>query len=569
MSDQDNAGLGDINDDDLSGPVIDRRTTVKLLGAAGLTGLAGCAGGPGDEQPSPTETDTSDGTSTPTPAEISKGGRLEAGWNIDQVDNLVPTHITPGQWFQLASNIFNALLMLKPDLTVQGDLAKDWDVSNGGARLTFTLHEGVTFHNGEEFTAEDVKYSINYTIANETVSAGKLSPLEPIDDGGVNVLGDYEVELNMTEPTATILVYLTRGPGRAAAIMNKTAVEEMGDRYKTEPVGTGPFKVAEHDVGNSLKLDRFEDYFKTDDEGNQLPYLDGVDVNFIPEPSTLINALRSGDVDFTNAIPASNTSEVEDAANSRLLTAPGANWYGIGFNFGREPFQSHDARLGLAKLIDNEALVRTAFFGNAMPAKGPINKATRWVWREDKPDDQVYAPDEGKQLLEDAGYGSTSFSILTGSGALRQAKVLSQQWNKAGLDVTVDQVPISTFWDRWGKGDFDSIMISTVADPDPEQSMYNTYRHPDEDGVWNVYDYVPEKSEYAEEVHNLLGEQRRQLDRNERKETLQQIEDYLIKDSPHLFLFHLDDILGARQRVNGFVHIPYMRYLETVWLDDS
>jgi len=581
MSGRNTDRLDDVAEEDLSGPLIDRRTAVKLLGAAGLAGLAGCSGGGGDDGTTATTTDPgsesdsdpdSGGTtasSTTPPPEISTGGRLKAGWNIDQADTLVPTHITPGQYFQLASNVFNGLLMLKPDLTVKGDLARDWTVADGGTTLTFTLREGVKFHNGDEFTAEDVRYTIDYTISQETVSASKLSGLEPVDDGGVNVLGDYELEINLTEALAPILVYLTRGPGRAAAVLNQRAMEEMGDAYMTEPVGTGPFVVAEHSVGNTLTLDRFDDYFKTDENGTQLPYLDGVDVSFIPESSTLLNALRAGDVDFTNHIPAQNSSRIESSNQTNLLSAPGANWYGIGFNFDREPFQSHDARLGLAKLIDNEALVRTAFFGKAMPARGPFNKATRWVWRDDKPDDQAYAPDEGLQLLEEAGYPNASFDILTGSGSLRWAKVLRQQWNEAGLDVTIDQTPISTYWDRWGAGDFDAIMISTVADPDPEQSVYNTYRHPDEGGVWNVYDYTSETGEYAAEVNDLLVEQRRQLDRSARTETLQELEDYLIQEAAHVYLFHQDDLLGTRNNVNGFVHVPYMRYLETVWLDDS
>lgn len=552
-------------EEELSGPKIDRRTTMSLLGAAGLSALAGCAtSDDGSEGATPTEAsgdgETTDTEETAASGGDKQGGRLQAGWFTGSIDVLDPPYISVGQYFQVAANVFNGLVTLEKDLTVRGDLAKDWTVENEGRTFSFELREGVQFHNGTEFTAEDVEYTIRRTIEEETPASSKLETLKPLDEDGVVVDGDYAVTLNFEQAMAPALIYLTRGPGRAATIVSKSAIEEMGpEQYKVAPVGTGPFKVANHDVGSKLTLDAFEDYFETDEDGNSLPYLDGIDIKPISEPASIVNALKAGDIHFSNLIPLQNISAVEDAQEAEKLQAPGVNWLGLAMNQEREPFSSRKVRRGIAKVIDNEAYVESAYFGNALPDTGPINKATKWVWRDEKPDDQNYAPEEGKQLLKEAGADGASFSILTAGSDLRAAKAMRQQLNSAGLNVDVEQVTSSTYWDRYAKLDYDVTISGSVGDPDPDQSLWNFYR---KDGPWNWSAYEDDK------VHQWLADQRRALDREERKEILHKIEDRLIADVPSAYLSHRDDIAGKRPEVKGFVHIPYMRNFHTVYLDE-
>ncbi|WP_232688861.1 ABC transporter substrate-binding protein [Halobacterium zhouii] len=543
-----------LTDEELSGPTIGRRATISLLGSAGLGSIAGCLGGGGDE---PSTDDTSQGGS------VKRGGRLKAGWYTGSIDVLDPPYISVGQYFQVAANVFSGLVTLEKDLTIRGDLAKDWTVKNNGKTITFDLREGVKFHNGTEFTSADVEYTLRRTIKQDTPAASKLSSLQPIDDGGVETPDDYTVTLNFTHAMAPALVYLTRGPGRAATIVCKEAIEKMGaDQYGITPVGTGPFEVASHSIGSKLKLDAFDDYFGTDENGKSLPYLDGIDIKPIPEAATLVSALQSGDIDFANLVPLQNVSQVDSASGVNALRAPGINWYGFAMNQRREPFGDVKVRKGIAKVIDNQAYIDTAFFGNATVARGPINKGTNWVYREDKPDTQAYDRKEGKRLLEEAGASSASFSILTTSSSLRSAKALRQQLNAAGLDVTIEQVTSSTYWNRYQKGNYDATISGSVGDPDPDQSLYNFYRLPSKDGVWNWVDYQDQ------DVHNWLEEQRRELDREKRAETLQRIEDRLIEEVPHAYLMHQDDIAGKNDSVKGFTHIPFLRNFHQVWLDE-
>ncbi|MXR39988.1 ABC transporter substrate-binding protein [Halobaculum sp. WSA2] len=562
----------ELTDEALSGPVVDRRTTTALLGAAGLGGLAGCLGGGGDDG-GDGETDASGGDSggddggdteeTTAPPEDKQGGRLQAGWFTGSIEDLDPPYISVGQYFQLAANVFSGLTTFNSDLTIRGDLAEDWTVEDGGATFTFQLRDDVTFHNGAEFTADDVLYTIRRTIEEEAPAASKLSTLQPIDEGGVEVGGDYEVTVRFEDPNAVALVYLSRGPGRAATIVSQDAIEEMGaEQYNVTPVGTGPFQVVDHEVGTSVTLDAYDDYFETDEDGNALPYLDGIDVQPIPEPSSIVNALRSGDIHFSNLLPLQNLSEIESSDEAVASAQPGINWTGFAMNQNREPFGSRDARLGIAKSIDNEAFVEAAYFGNALPDNGVISKGTAWAWREDKPDTQAHAPEEAQELLESSGAEGASFSILANSGNLRAAKAMRQQLNSAGFDVDIDQVTSSTYWSRYAELDYDVTISGSIIDPDPEQGLWNFYRLPDEGGVWNWVDYE------SQEVHDMLAEQRSTMDREERKGILHDIEDQLIEDVPHAYLVHQDDIAGVRNEVKGFNHIPGLRNFHTVYLDE-
>lgn len=564
----------EITEQDLSGPVIDRRTTMKLLSAAGMTGLAGCSGDgdEGQDTPEETETNGSDDTETEpdtdTPESVDRmGGSLRAGWFEGTIETLDPPFNSDFDQFPIIANIFNGLVWLAPDLTVRGDLARDWEVTNDGQTFTFDLHEGVTFHNGTEFTAEDVRYTINRTIEEDSPAAPKLTALEPVDEGGVVVQDDYTVQLNFAEAFAPAFIYLTRGPGRAATIVNQEAIEEMGnEEYATNPVGTGPFQVANYEVDEQLVLERYDDYFKTDDDGNQLPYLDEVVINLIPEPSTVVNAIRSGDVDYIHTVPLQNVDQVEGDSEVEMLTSPGGHFEGLLMNTTREPFGDQQVRLAVAKLINKEEFVETAYFGQALPDTGVLNKAVAWAWREqdDKPDFQVHDPEEGQQMLEDADTAGASFGIMTTEGGLRSTRAIRQQLNSYGLDVEVNQVTGSEFSDRLFDANFDAVIVGSGGDQDPDQSVYNFFRLPEEaggDGVWNFGKWE------NQEVHELMGEQRRTVDRDERKQILWDAEDIIMEEAPFAFLDHQTDILAIRPVVKGYTHIPGVRYFESVWVD--
>lgn len=545
--------------DDLSGPRIDRRTATKLFGAAGLTALAGCAGDEDDvDDPDPSDVDDDE----------LQGGRLTAGWFLGEVGDLFPAFISVGQYFQISANIFNGLLTLNEETEVVPDLATDWEVEEDGTRYVFELRDDVTFHNGDEFTAEDVEYTIRYNFENDAGQITRLEDLRPLDEDGVEVIDDYTVALNLEETNAALLAHLTRGPGRAATIINETAVEELGrEGYNLEPVGTGPFEVVEHEVGSHIRLDAFDDYHETDEEGNQLPYLDGVDIEMIPEPGTMVNALQAGDIDFANQVPLENVDEVEGVPDIEISSVVGNGWLGLAMNHDIEPFDDVDVRRGLAKAIDNESLVQNAFFGYAEAATGVFGPLPEWVARpnEEKDQTQAYDPEEAEELLEGTPLmdGDEEFQIMNSDENLREARTVANQLSELGLSVELDQVTDATYWERYENGDYEMTVSGSVQKPEPEESVWNFYRLPDQGGVWNWNNYE------SQEAHDLMGDTRRVTDQDERAEVFHELEDVLIRDVADAYLVHDEDVVGYRDHVHGFTHIPsFLRNFHRVWIEE-
>lgn len=546
------AEIEEISDDELSGPVVNRRTAVRLLGAVGLTGMAGYT----EQKP------TGKAGGDVANQEPQQGGRLKAGFFTGSVDKLDPRWTDITHEVQIIGNIFNGLVEATPELEIVGDIAKDWTVENKTS-YTFNLREGVKFHNGVECTAADFEFTIRSIIEQDTPLKTKLEPLKPIDEGGVNVVDDYTLEMNLKYPYAAFLAALCRVDGRASTVVSKDAIEEMGsEQYNVAPVGTGPFKVADHEPGSHITLDAFEDYFESDSDGNQLPYLDGIDISPIPEASQMVNALRSGDIQFANLIPQQNLSTARDAQNITIKSGPGAGWSGLGFNLEREPFSSRKVRRAIAKAINSEQTVQSAFFGNAHVASGPIAPSHSWVFREEKPDDQAYDPEAAKRLLNEAGADGASFSILTRPTTLRIAKSFRQQLQAVGLNVDIEQVTASTYWERERARDYDVTPIGNGEDLDPDPAMYLFFVPQDKGGSLNDTGYS------NEQVTELMNQQRQTIDREERKGLLHEAEDIIISDAPYVFTHHPKQYVGLQEEVQNYQPHIINRDLFTVHLSN-
>ncbi|MFC3959596.1 ABC transporter substrate-binding protein [Halovivax cerinus] len=549
-------GDPEITTDELSGPVIDRRTTMKLLGVAGLTGLAGCTGGD----------DPDDGGSGGSP---QQGGTLSAGWNVGQFDQIDPHYSTSTYRTQLLGNIFSGLVEIKSDYTVQGDLATDWEVTDGGQTITFTLVEDATFHNGDDFTAEDVKYSFERVIDNETPHTSKFSSLRPVDDGGITTNGEYELELNFSEAFAPILVFLTPDLGNAGAIVSQSAIEEQGeDQFKITPVGTGPFRVAEHELGSTLVLEAHDGYHKTDDDGEALPYLDTIELEPLAEATTRTNAITSGDVSFVNWVPSSQAPSLENSPEVTVEDVLGVNFGGLAFNTRTEPFDSRDVRVGIAKVIDRDRYVESAFRGLAVPDTGIYSPAHEWVYRDEygesadqKPPTQRYDLEGGRELLSDIEPPSDPITIMIGPPNARKGRVLRGILNNAigdlGWEFEVESFDQATIFERLSQGQFECIPFGNSVAPDPDELTH---------GVFGPLETTNNFWGY-EGVADLAVEQRTQLDREERKQTLWELEDNVIEDAPYALCEHEQVLSAHRDDVNGYTHYGFVMRFRDVWLD--
>lgn len=557
-----------ITDEDLSGPVVDRRTTLALLSSMGITGLAGCSGGDGKQNQAGGGKDTTSGggdDSTSTPKKSKKyGGRLSAGWHVGELNQLDPHLSNLGFEGQVYGNIFSSLVTTTPNLKIKGDLATDWKVENA-QHFTFDLRKGVKIHNGYgELTAEDFKYTHKRAMTLKgSLAESTYRPLKPPEEGGVEVLGKYKVRLNFKKPFAPGLASIG-----TASVIPKAATEDMSrDEYNLKPVGTGPFEITEHKLGQSVKLDRFEDYYKTDDQGNKLPYLDGVDISPIPEAATLVNALRSGDVQYANSVPNQNVKTVKQSSSVSVASPPAAGWTGVQINTRRDPFDDPKVRRAIARTINREEFINQAFFGNAEPAVGPIAPVHSKYYREDKPDYQSYDPEKAKQLMKEAGKLNAKVNIITTKRDLRTAKVMKNQLQDI-FEVSIESLPSSTFWDRENK-DYDLAVTGAAPDVTIDGPMYEFFRPKEKDPRTNLSGGTfNDMWWFNEKAAKLLAKQRTIADPEERKKVLWEAEDIIMKQAPVAFTHHGIPFQATRKNVKGYNPHIEKRDFSTVWLGD-
>ncbi len=548
----------------LQGPKIDRRTTVKLFMSAGIAGLAGCTGG-GSGEPSSTDEDGS----------VSGVNQvMTAAWVVDDIPRLDLAMETDSQFSNLAANIFSAPLRVNANYELEGDLANDWSVEDDGNLIVLNFRDDVVFHNGDEFTAEDIEFSITRTINGDSPFSDRYT-----DISDMNVIDETTLELELEQPNAPMLTFLTKGLGQGAVAVPKDYHEEVGiEEYQEQPVGTGPFEIASWESGTRLTLNAFDDYYATDSSGNQLPYLDTVHIDPIPETSTMVSALQTGDVHMANRVGAENVEQINTVDDASISTVRSTDWWGIAMNTTREPFGNPRVRRAFAKLLDPQEFIENAQFGEGVPSGGPIPPAVDWAARtlEEKHEAtdgaQAFAPEEGRQILEEEGVADVSIELLSSPNFERWMRNVRSQLTEhvPDLDVSLRQVQQSEYWSIKGRPnlDYDMAMAFTSGIADPDIGMWNFYRQPDQGGVWNETGYSPETSDHATRVNELLGQQRREVDQETRKELLWEAEDLLIEDCVDAYLLHTNDLVPIRDDVQGFDHPPNLRPLDYLTLDE-
>src|SRR5215217_2261306 len=534
----------------LSGPRLSRRTLLSLAAASGASGYASRLAAVG-AAPLPLSKATRRAFAQGEP---KTGGTLNYGFGISQIPNLDPAKVNLGAVAGgILPLIFSSLVQFDAQLGLIPDLAENWTVSEDGLVYTFTLRDGLTFQNGDPLKAKDIIFTYERAIDPDFASphANKLAAITSAETPD-----DLTVVLTLKAPFAPFLaVACSRGPGRALTPVSPRAFEEMGpEQFDLTPIGAGPFALVADgaDLSSGFKLAAFDGYY------NGRPFLDTIDVTIIAEPSSRISALEAGDVDMLDIVPAIGVAQLMENPDFTLVQTPGTSWNGLAMNYNRPPWDNPDARMAVAKAINREALIETAFFGLSNPSIGAIAPAFAWAYipPEETQTPQAYNLEEAKALAEAAGIGGAKPTIVGTPDTQRIAEVLRNQLSDIGLDVQFEQLQQAAWNERWQASDFDWLTNGSVADADPDDGHWNFFHS---EGPWNTHGYN------NQEVDRLLEATRAIGDMEERAALFQEVQAILQADVPYAFLHHTIDTTGFANDVQGYVAVPEMRYLETVW----
>jgi len=500
------------------------------LAAAAALALAGCSAGESLE--------TDDGTPT------SDGTLVVA---ISSEPDSLDVHVsTASPTFLVLENVYDTLVEPAPDLSFQPALATEWEVSEDLLTWTFQLRDGVTWHNGREFTASDVVASFERITDAET--AANAWRFETVDE--VREVDDRTVEFVLNQPTPNLLANI--GGFKGMAIVAPELID--GDGLTTDAIGTGPFRFVSYTPGDRIVLEANPDYW------GDGPYVDRVEFRFVSEPTTALTNLRTGAVHLTNNVPAQEIATLRDDPDVELGQQASNDYWYFTCNFDRPPFDDIDVRRALSFAIDREQVAQAAFFDAATPVQSAMPPGNFWA--------TDYAPfshdpDQARELLADAGVTDLTVDLMLTNEyphTLAAAEVIASQWGDVGVNAEIRTLDFASWLDEQGNGSYDCYVLGWLNNLDGEYAYYAQHHSA---GSFNFHGYA------NPQVDQYLDQARASVEDTERRDLYHQAARLIIDEVSYGYLYSPQATLAWAPQVSGVeMHPDGKTRLRTVRLTD-
>lgn len=449
--------------------------------------------------------------------------------NIASLDPTLYSETAP---INLALNIGDPLVAVQ-DGEIVGVLAQSWE-SPSPDHYILHLRQDVVFHDGTPFTAEDVKFTLERILDPETRS-GLLPYIALIED--VEVVDDHTVDIRLSEPQVTFLYNLSRG----VVMVSKQAFESMGaEAFGEQPVATGPFKVRSWDRTSSWVLEANQQYWRGP------PEIDVVTFRVIPEVSTQLAGLLSGDIDITSSIGYETADLVERSPGVRVEMATGLFQEMIVLDTNKPPLDDVRVRRALNHAVDVDEIIEGVYQGRGQRTTHPFTSAVFGFNPNIEP--YEYDPELARQLLEEAGYGD-GFTIdliyPAGGGSTgamgRLAEAVASYFAEIGVTVRISAPERIEHGRRvYSQGTMEGMaiaqLINRVGDADFGLALY----------------FDEERRNFWFRDPGLVDPVRAQLeatDRGERLAILQELAVYLHEQAPWVYIAEVPLLYGVNDEL--------------------
>jgi peptide/nickel transport system substrate-binding protein len=521
--------------------------------ASGLALLAGCApAAPNRDQAGPAAGTRSEGT-----APGRAGGQIILT-SATEALTLNPALGTSSDTIYYSQPIFDGLTRPDDSLRPIPSLAESWEVAPDGLSYTFHLRPGVRFHDGHELTAADVKFTweliahpankaSNYTFFTRIKGAEAYRAGAAPEIQGVTTPDANTVRVEMDAPYAPFLSLSAFFPILPRHVYGAVPVEEL-DKHSSarQPVGTGPFKLAEWRTGDSLIFDANPAYW------GGPPKIDRLIIKTVPDFSTLPSLLRTGAVDVVGIYRAVQAIDYEGFARDpgfRLREMPGySNWY-VEFNLANPLFQDVRVRRALIHAVDREGIVKNYSLGHGQVVDTPIHPNS-WAYTP-PPTRYEFNPARAKALLQEVGWQPGTDGILVKDGRRFSfelstfmpdyPELLQEYWRQVGVETQIKRSDFAGFWGptylaRKHEAAALHVIIGIYTDPEYPLPTYlssklnrNAYNSP--------------------KVDDLIPRATTTLDPEQRKRLYAELLEQLVEDAPHMWVAMPNEIWAMNNRV--------------------
>jgi len=469
--------------------------------------------------------------------------------------------------------VFNNLVIFKQDVkqnslqSVVPDLATGWSWSEDGTELTFPLREGITWHDGRPFTANDVKCTWDLLTgkANEKL---RLNPRKAWyrNLAEVTTNGDYEATFHLKRPQPALVALLASG--FSPVYPCHVAPRDM----RAHPIGTGPFKFVEFKPNERIAVTRNPDYWKKD-----RPYLDGIEYTIIKNVSTAVLAFNSGKFDMTLGLPLPLVKDVKSQSQAICEVVPTNVSRNLIINRDKPPFDNHDLRRAMALSLDRQAFIDILAEGTGSIG-GAMQPPPEGIWG--MPPELLrtlpgYDPDaqknraEARQLMQKLGYGpSNRLKIKLSARDIPffrdPAVILIDQLKDVYIDAELEVVDTTNWFPKITRKDYTVGMnLTGNGIDDPDQNFYENYACGAEGNV-NAY--------CNPEIEKLFDRQSAESDQEKRKKLVWEIERKLAEDDARPMIFYAPGATCWQPRLKGVtvgINSIYNNWrMEDFWLDN-
>ncbi|GKX32952.1 MAG: ABC transporter substrate-binding protein [Rhizobiaceae bacterium MnEN-MB40S] len=424
----------------------------------------------------------------------------------------------------LAHNVYESLTTVNEAGEVLPNLAESWTISDDGLTYTFTLVEGAIFHDGSAFDADDVKFSFDRAMAEDSTNPSK-SIFKPIES--VTVIDPRTVEVKLKQKDAFLLFNLAQGDASILA-------PETVDGAATKPVGTGPFAFNSWTRGDRLVLKKFEDYRDADKVS-----VDTVEFRFISDPAAASAALLSEELDAFPGFPAPELlPQFEADPRFNVVIGSTEGEVILAINNAKPPFDDIRVRRAISHAIDRDEIIDGAMYGRAVPIGSfyPPHGAA-YV---DLTDAYPHDTEKARALFGEAGVSGATMTLRLPPFpyAARAGEIIQAELAEAGIDAKIENVEWGFWLDEvYKKLNYDMTIIAHTSPND----MGNFARG-------KSYFYGFEDPEFNE----LWARIETEADPNKRNALLAEGQNFVTDQAVHGFLFQLPKLAVIRDGVSGF-----------------
>ncbi|GAB7013260.1 ABC transporter substrate-binding protein [Halolamina salina] len=523
-----------------------RRKFLQAAASAGLVGLAGCTGGDGTETPTDADPGSSGGGDTDTQTAMPKrGGSLNFAQTSSPVE-LDPVNNNGGNYSIMLKNlVYSPVLGYDRNTNLVPILAEEIPTLDGN-EFTLNLDPDATFHNGDPVTAEDVKYTFEATVEEQTSYASNFSIVESID-----VEDDQTAHFTLTEPYVPILHAI------AHPVAPKSVREEDPEGFGIDTfVGSGPFEVTEFEENDHVTMAGWDDYW-----GSGSPNLDEVTFTPINEPTNRVTQLQTGEQDVINRIPPQFWNTVQNMSDADVIEGPSLSYQFAAFNQNEGECAKRDVRLAIDHCVDLDQAIDQYIKpgGGRIYSPLPASVAEAWdmpldEWQNSWSEKDI---DRAQELFESAGVPDdwTCNIIVSSTEKRRQVAVsIANGIQEAGYDAQVQYLDFATMLEQFDSGDASQVniyLLGWTRAPEPDRFLYELLHI---DGAFQGQYYDNDR------FNELLAEARVTADRDQRREMYIEAINLFVEDRVHLPLYYTSISMGVKNYVKGLKTHPVSTY---------